>query len=233
MYGKVYKITNKINGKSYIGVTTKSLQERFDAHLYRANAEKSAVQKAMKKYGKENFTIELIDTADSKDELFEKETSWIAHFNTFNGHGYNLTLGGGGIVEMSEDIKNKISKSKTGKKIEKLQGREITHDWRVKISRTLGCKVLKMFNPITGDEIFLDYLNQCRDHGFHPGNVSMVLNGKRKHTKGYFVEYVNPDRTSESNNSEVVQRIPDETTNVEYNSGTRSRQHLINVEKVC
>lgn len=223
-YGKVYKITNLLNKKCYVGITTKTLEERFQAHLDRAIVERSAVQKALKKYGKENFTIEELDTASTKEELFDREFYWIEKLNTFKGYGYNLTAGGGGITDMSKEIRDKISKSKTGKKIKKLQGREITHDWRVKISRTLGGKKLRMFNSETGHEIILDYLNECKNYGFSPGNVSMVLHGKRKHTKGYTVKYANPDRPTESNTSVEVQRIDGETCNKEYNPSTRSQQ---------
>lgn len=224
MYGKVYKITNNLNKKSYVGITTKTLEERFQAHLDKAVRERSAVQKAMKKYGKENFSIELLDTASSKEELFEKEFFWIEKLGTYKGFGYNLTAGGGGITNMSEEIRAKISKTKTGKSIEKLKGRKITHEWRTKISRTLGGKRLKLTNQVTGEVIFLDYLNQCRDYNLSPGNVSMVLHGKRKHTKNFTVEYANPDLPTENKDSVAVQRIDGEPEISDYNPSTRSRQ---------
>jgi group I intron endonuclease len=222
-YGTIYKITNKINGKSYVGLTTKSLSERFEAHWNRATKERSHIQNAMKKYGKDNFEIEALYVSFSKDDLYQQEVYFINKLNTFEGFGYNLTKGGGGITEMSEKIRSKISKSKTGKKIKKLQNREITHDWRVKISRTLGGEKIRMFNKETGHEIILDYLNQSREYGFSPGNVCSVLKGIRNHTKGYSVEYANPDRLVESNDSTKVQRIASEPANAEYNLATRSR----------
>lgn len=214
MYGRIYKLTNKLNRKSYIGLTTKTLSERFEAHSGRAISEKSAVQKAIRKYGKENFSIIEIDNANSKEELIAKEIFWIKEFNTFNGFGYNLTFGGDGIINMSQEIKDKISKTKKGKSIPKLKGREITREQRILISKTLGGKKVRMFNPETNDEIMLDFVNEARNFGFNPSNVISVCKGNRNHTKGYYCEYIsqgNPDLHVESKDSTSVQRIGDET----------------------
>lgn len=97
MLGKIYKITNKINGKVYIGQTTKSLKERFQKHcwntgktdLYHFNM---AIKKAIKKYGKNNFTIELIEEVN-KEYLDEREVFWISYYDSYN-KGYNCTMGG-------------------------------------------------------------------------------------------------------------------------------------------
>lgn len=93
----IYKITNTINGKSYIGLTTKSITHRFNEHLHQSKSitkPKYPLQLAIIKYGSENFTIDEIDTARGYDELKEKEIFWIKYYNTFNGIGYNLTAGG-------------------------------------------------------------------------------------------------------------------------------------------
>jgi group I intron endonuclease len=68
VYGQIYVITNLLNNKKYVGLTTKSLEERFLAHQERATKEKSVIQKAIKKYGKDNFTIERLDQASSKED---------------------------------------------------------------------------------------------------------------------------------------------------------------------
>lgn len=230
IYGRIYKLTNKLNNKSYIGLTTKSIEERFQAHLDKANKEKSAVQKAMIKYGKENFEIVEIDIASSKDELYEKERYWICHYDTFNGYGYNLTNGGGGITDMSQEIRDKISKSKKGVHNFKLKGRTITRKQRLQNSRTLGGKRVRMYNPYTGHEIILEWVNQAREHGFNPSNVVSVCKGKRKHTKNYICEYIeesdhaNPDLPTENKSSVAVQSIDGETSEKKMNNpSTRSR----------
>ena len=77
MLGKIYKITNKINGKVYVGQTTKTLKERFEKHCWGTTKKDSyhfnmAIKKAIKKYGKENFTIELIEEVETT-KLDERE----------------------------------------------------------------------------------------------------------------------------------------------------------------
>lgn len=97
MLGKIYKITNKINGKIYIGQTTKTLEERFQKHCWGTTLKdiyhfNMAIKQAIKKYGKENFTIELIEQVE-KDKLDEREVYWISFYNSYQ-KGYNCTLGG-------------------------------------------------------------------------------------------------------------------------------------------
>ncbi len=215
-YGTIYKITNMLNGKAYVGVTTKTIQERFDAHLNRAVKERSAIQKALKKYGKENFEIIEIDTAISEQELFEKEKFWIAHFNTFSKNGYNLTEGGGGIVNMSQEMRDRISKKKKGVPCLKQRGKTISKEQRISISRTLGASQVKGTNLTTGEIILLDYPRQGKEFGFNPSLICAVINGKRNHHKGYTFEYINhanQNLIAESNESAAVQRIASETLN--------------------
>lgn len=97
MLGKIYKITNKINGKVYVGQTTKTLKERFEKHCWGTTEKDSyhfnmAIKKAIKKYGKENFTIELIEEVETY-KLDEREVYWISFYDSYN-KGYNCTLGG-------------------------------------------------------------------------------------------------------------------------------------------
>lgn len=86
----VYKITNKINNKIYIGQTTETLQRRFYRHCgYQLN-DNTYLHRAMKKYGIQNFTIEQIDEANSQDELNELEYYWITKYNACDSNiGYN------------------------------------------------------------------------------------------------------------------------------------------------
>ena len=90
----IYKITNKINNKEYIGLTTKSIEIRFKGHQYISNIGQGFyLHSAMRKYGVENFYITYIDKAESINELKEKEIFYIKKYNTFI-NGYNLTKGG-------------------------------------------------------------------------------------------------------------------------------------------
>jgi group I intron endonuclease len=96
----VYKITNKINGKLYIGVAG-SLEKRWAEHKSAASTKRKSVcfylQRAISKYGADNFTFEEIERCDCYFMAFERETYWIKYYNSRNNKiGYNLTLGGEG-----------------------------------------------------------------------------------------------------------------------------------------
>lgn len=93
----IYKITNLINNKIYIGKTTKSIANRFRSHLKNAkNKINRYLYDAMNKYGYENFTIEEIETV--KDAIGnDREIYWIAFYKSNEKEfGYNMTIGGDG-----------------------------------------------------------------------------------------------------------------------------------------
>ena len=132
MYGQIYKITNKVNNKVYIGQTVKSLDRRLNEH-FRASERfhykfinnesqpSSRLYPSIYKYGKHNFEIELVDTADSRDELNQKEIYYIELFNTTNpDKGYNIAPGGNGGPLFkghthTVEVRNKISSIFRGK----------------------------------------------------------------------------------------------------------------------
>lgn len=107
----VYKIENEINGKIYIGITTKALSERIASHIHE---KKSHVQKALNKYGLQSFTISVIDSAESKKILCKKEQYWIQHYNSKHPNGYNHTDGGDGLINPSKEVRDKISQTLQG-----------------------------------------------------------------------------------------------------------------------
>lgn len=89
----IYKITNKINGKIYIG-QSKNIYARWKEHISDAKECKYPIQKALYKYGKDNFNFEIICIC-SIDELNEKEMYYINLLNANQKEiGYNLTIGG-------------------------------------------------------------------------------------------------------------------------------------------
>lgn len=105
MNGYIYKITNQINQKMYIGKTVNSISARWKEHLHdykRPQHEKRPLYEAMNKYGIENFTIEEVEEVDVK-KLSIREIYWIEHYNTYN-NGYNATLGGDGKVLYDYDL---------------------------------------------------------------------------------------------------------------------------------
>lgn len=89
----IYKITNKLNGKTYIGQTIRDLEQRFIEHTFPSSGCK-AIRDAIKKYGEENFSIEELAKASSQDELNKLEKFFIETRNTLSPNGYNLKEGG-------------------------------------------------------------------------------------------------------------------------------------------
>ncbi len=97
-YGTVYKLTNTVNGKIYIGQTRRPLYKRFNEHCC-AN---SAIGRAIRKYGKDKFTKEIIAVCESKEELDSCESRYIAEYKSNDPNfGYNRTEGGAGICRVS------------------------------------------------------------------------------------------------------------------------------------
>lgn len=117
---EVYKITNKLTNKVYIGITNQGSGARYRHHWYESRiGEPSPIHRSMAKYGEENFTLEIIDFADTCDELKEKEKYWIKWYNsTDRSIGYNLTEGGDGTFGRihSEETKEKIRQKALGRK---------------------------------------------------------------------------------------------------------------------
>ena len=114
----IYKIENKINGKVYIGQTSKKFETRLKQHINLSNKEyerKTIFHKSLKLHGIENFKYEIIDTCKSKDEANILEKKYIEKFNSLMPKGYNMTKGG----QHTQINKEKISKALKGKFIGK------------------------------------------------------------------------------------------------------------------
>jgi group I intron endonuclease len=91
--GVIYKLTNKISGKVYIGQkSSKDFRNQFQEYW----GSGVLITRAIKKYGKQNFEKEIIDEASSQKELNEKEVSYIDIHQSLNPKGYNIAEGGHG-----------------------------------------------------------------------------------------------------------------------------------------
>jgi group I intron endonuclease len=117
-FGYIYKIVFP-NGKHYIGLTTTSLEQRQKQHRTRAKSgDTKCLYNALRKYGMEDtFELIEIDTADTIEELCEKEKKCIIEYNSYymNRNGYNMTHGGEGTTgyvhtEEQREEQSKISK---------------------------------------------------------------------------------------------------------------------------
>lgn len=103
--GYIYKITNNINNKIYIGQTIRSLEKRWKEHIFKSKSGTHMnlpLARAIRKYGAENFTISLVEEV-ADEELNDKEKYYINYYDSYHT-GYNATLGGdGGIAHTISD----------------------------------------------------------------------------------------------------------------------------------
>jgi group I intron endonuclease len=115
----VYRITNKVNGKCYIG---KSVDPscRWGEHVWVSkhpgHKKFSAIHAALAKYGVDSFTFEVVQACASEQEAFEQETYWIrAHHANDRKHGYNLNEGGLGGKNPSLEVRRKRAEKMKGR----------------------------------------------------------------------------------------------------------------------
>lgn len=108
----IYKATNLVNNKIYIGQTINTLEYRKSQHIrdaFNSNRKTNYFHNAIKKYGEESFIFEKIDEASCQTELDEKERYWISFYDSHNKvKGYNLDTGGKSGGVKSEETKRKI-----------------------------------------------------------------------------------------------------------------------------
>lgn len=110
---RIYIVTNSINGKQYIGITN-NLQKRWNSHK-NANGKIPALHKAIKKYGIDLFVFSHIADAFDFECAKTIERLLIFEHNTIAPNGYNLTSGGDGTFNPSNELREKLSLSHQGK----------------------------------------------------------------------------------------------------------------------
>ena len=202
----IYKITNDVNQKVYIGMTERTIEERFKEHCYdykRRSFEKRPLYAAMKKYGTEHFHVELIEETNNPEE---REQFWIRYYNSYVGfsncQGYNATLGGDGKAYIDrEPIIELFQQGLTQREISSLLGYDV-HTIRVALNEagishkeiennalSKQKKGVQMLDKITSEQIalfssimeaerYLQKPQSCR-------HIAEVCNGKRKSAYGY------------------------------------------------
>lgn len=170
----IYKITNIQNNKVYIGQSIRPINQRFQRHINDAlnNILDTHFARAIKKYGKENFVIEEIDTANTQEELNKKEQYWIKYYDSVI-NGYNETdaiskCGGNTYQSKTEEemeiIKDKIRQTKIG-------------------GKNPMAKKIKRINILTNEiDIFDTVISCAKACGIQNGKTSITnrLNGKIK-----------------------------------------------------
>lgn len=207
----IYLIENSINDKKYVGQTTKSLPIRFTRHCWASEHKKNMpISCAIKKYGKDKFTITEIDRCETLEDANQKEVYWANYHNTFSPIGYNLKAGGRKYLQMSEETKQKISISNTGKKaspetIKKLseshKGFKVLESTKQKLSdinkgksqhpntlEGIKQKVSKRYllmSPVGVEVEIVNMKNFCKENNLQSTNMSQLVNGKLGKYKGW------------------------------------------------
>ncbi len=177
MIGYIYKITNIINEKCYIGQTIRSVEQRFKEHFHPSST-CVFLKRAMLKYEREYFKVEILESIEreSKSELIKKlneiEVEYINKNNTLFPNGYNGCLGGGN----SADYK-----------------------WAHGMSpESVAIRAKKHEKPIRCNETgqVWDSTKKCAESfGVKNETIHRVLRGVRDHFHGMSFSYVNPERS--------------------------------------
>ena len=209
----IYKITNILNNKIYIGQTSKTPQQRWKRHVQDANANRvnTHLASAIQKYGEDAFVVESICQTDNQDELNKLEQYYIHLYDSLK-NGYNETdsinkCGGntyaGRTQKQMEITKNKISESKKGKK-------------------NPNSRKIKSKNINTKEELFFDSLSECQAY-FNEQNHNFITRRVQHKTKyayqGYWLiayqedEYITDFTTSKSNRKAKPVKVTDNNTN--------------------
>ena len=235
-HGVIYKATNRVNGKVYIGQTIQGLRARQLRHMQDAKNNKDTVFcRALRKYGEESFDWEIIDYGYSPDDLDAKEVYWIFHHNSYvneeNSNGYNMKYGGRGL---SGEL-NPISKLNNAMIIELLNlaltGKYAVEDLSIKFEvdkRTIwrlfyfesGWNNV-IFNNFTDNEI-KEAVEKLKHRGqiVASEKISKLKSKENHHMWGRKAEH-NP-------NSKLVYQIDLETGEIlrEFPSATEASKHV-------
>ena len=166
----IYKITNKLNGKCYVG-QSQNIFKRWSVHGNKNNANNCSmvIAKAVTKYGVENFTFEILELC-SKNELNDKEKYWISKFDTYS-KGYNSTTGGD---SPEESAFSKLKKDTVGMLYKQLLDNVIP---MVELARIYGVSESTIRAVNTGDT----WVNSELDYPIRRGNKAYINMNCVKH----------------------------------------------------
>lgn len=190
----LYKITNIINGKLYIGQTKNSIKFRWLQHKNKAS-HCTLLSNAISKHGKQSFKIEEIAIVNTREEANILEQALIIQYNSMYPTGYNLTSGGF-VCETSEVTKQKISKANLGRRWSlKNKRKSMSEEQKLNISKTLKGKTPS--NKGKGKKIICTDTGIIYDNALLAANllklddiaIRKVASGKLKTTGGYRFKY--------------------------------------------
>lgn len=161
----IYRHINKINGKSYIGITKRAVESRWALGKGYRKKNQPAFYNAIKKYGWDNFTHEILETdIHSLEKANEREQYWIAYYHTWiydpECNGYNITQGGDGTPG---------------------------HTLKEESKRYLKVYCIEL------DQVFNSLTEASKMTGAHISKISECCHGKRDTANNYHWQFVNQD----------------------------------------
>lgn len=204
----IYKITNNINGKIYIGKTNFTIEKRWKEHcndFKKETLQKRPLYSAMKKYGIENFSVEEVEYLGTPLEAEEREKYWIEYYGSFK-YGYNATRGGDGKTYADYDLIYSLwNEGKNNKEIQEItkydyltisialsnyniSSEEKQRRGRINIQKPVAkldkntLQIIKVYSSI--EEAYRDLQKQTSGH------IAEVCKGKRKSAYGYGWKYL-------------------------------------------
>lgn len=181
-FHQIYLVTNTVNGKRYVGLTKLGLDTRWKYHVRDSKNNKitcyhRAFMRAIRKYGEENFSIEVIDTASNVFEAGEKESYWISKLEAKGKNGYNLTSGGEGVKGWVPSEKDRLRLS--------LQNLGAKNYWYGKHTK---------YSPHYGKALTTEHKEKLRKNNH--GNQSITINGVNYPSHSVAAEELNVGRSS-------------------------------------
>lgn len=163
----VYIITNKLNGKQYIGQTTQAARKRFMAHCSVGSGTMNILKSSIIKYGKENFDYRVLSECSNIEQLNDAEMYWIEYMQTKAPYGYNIASGG---LNQKHSEQSKIKMSKARKGIQKPTPTSFP-------SISVIC--------VETNQIFESITKAANVLKLQRSNIQKVLYKERNHTGGY------------------------------------------------
>lgn len=131
----LYKITNTVNDMVYIGVT-KNPKSRMNSHACSVTPTKSILKNAMKKYGRDKFTLQVLFTS-TQEYCYEMERKAIEAYNTLKPNGYNICTGGRGAIGIYGEKNGMFGRKHSPETLEKIRqtklGRKATAETKEKM----------------------------------------------------------------------------------------------------
>jgi len=160
LYMLIYKITNTINNKSYIGQSSQTFESRY-ANRWWKTTNSRLLKEDAKIFGHQNFFIEILEkNISSRERLNELEKEYIIKYDSFGPNGYNLTSGGNRCFDVTIETKNKLAVARR------------------------GCDFFVLKNQLTGEIVKgINSSEFCRERSLLNNKINEVLNGQRMHHK--------------------------------------------------